>query len=125
MGEPKSTSWQSFIAKFDRIANRKKWSKYKKLYRLFDCLSEKALEYAERAEEKNDYEKLKKKLSLRFNIKDVPVADRSNLACIKQTEDESLEEFLHRVLTIAMNGFDKADNATMQKVALEAFLRGC
>ena len=124
-GEPKSTSWQSFIAKFDRIASRKKWSKDKKLYRLFDCLSEKALEYAERAEEKNDYEKLKKELSLRFNIKDAPVADRSNLACIKQTEDESLEEFLHRVLTIAMNGFDKADNATMQKVALEAFLRGC
>ena len=53
------------------------------------------------------------------------MADRSNLACIKQTEDESLEEFLHRVFTIAMNGFDKADNATMQKVALEAFLRGC
>ena len=36
-----------------------------------------------------------------------------------------MEEFLHRVLIIAMNGFDKADNGTMQKVALEAFLRGC
>lgn len=124
-GEPKTTSWQSFIAKFDRIAKRKKWSDGKKLYRLFDCLTEKALEYAERAEEKDDYNKLKKELGLRFNIKDAPVADRSNLACVKQNEDESLEDFLHRVLTIAMNGFESADNNTMQKLATEAFLRGC
>ena len=53
------------------------------------------------------------------------MADRSNLACVKQTEDESLEDFLHRVLTIAMNGFVTADNNTMQKLATEAFLRGC
>ena len=75
-GEANGQSWQSFIAKFDRIAKRKKWSEEKKLYRLFDCLSEKALEYAERAEEKKSYEQLKSKLGLRFNIKDAPVAAR-------------------------------------------------
>ena len=105
----------SFIAKFDRIATRKKWSDYMKLYRLFDCLSEKALEYAERAEEKDNYDKLKKELGLRFNIKDAPLAARQKLHVIKQTEEEGLEEFLQRVLTTVMDGFHVADNTTVQK----------
>ena len=124
-GSPSGSSWQSFIAKFDRIATRKKWSDDKKLYRLFDCLSKKALEYAERDEEKDNYDKLKKELGLRFNIKDAPVAARQKLHVIKQTEEEGLEEFLQRVLTTAMDGFHVADNTTVQKLATEALLRGC
>ena len=65
-GSPSGSSWQSFIAKFDRIATRKKWSDDKKLYRLFDCLFEKALEYAERAGEKDNYDKLKKRARLKI-----------------------------------------------------------
>ena len=88
-------------------------------------MSEKALEYAERAEEKDNYDKLKTELGLRFNIKDAPVAARQKLHVIKQTEEEGLEEFLQRVLTTAMDGFHVADNTTVQKLATEAFLRGC
>lgn len=65
-----------------------------------------ALEYAERAEEKDDNEKLQKELGLRFKIKDVPVADRSKLSFVKRTEGESLEEFPDKVLTLAINGFN-------------------
>ena len=52
------SSWQSFT-KFDCIETWKRWSDDKKSSSFFDCLSEKALEYAERAE-KDNYDKLKK-----------------------------------------------------------------
>ena len=80
-------------------------------------MSEKALDYPKRAEEKDNYDNLKKELGLRFNIKDAPVAAR------KQTEEEGLEEFLQEVLTTAMDDFHVADNNTVQKLATEAFLR--
>ena len=61
----------------------------------------------------------------RFDLKDVPVAARQNLHSIKQLEDESIEAFLQRVMTVASDGFARADNETLQNVAVEAFLRGC
>ena len=55
------------------------------------------------------------------------MAARQKLHVIKQTEveEEGLEELLQRVLTTAMDGFHVADNTTVQKLATEAFLRGC
>ena len=117
------SSWQSFIAKFDRIATRKRWSDDKKLYRPFDCLSEKALEYAERAE-KDNYDKLKKELGLDLTLK-MCHWPHVKLQVIKQNEEEGLEEFLQRVLTNAMDGLHVADNTTVQKLTTEVFLRGC
>ena len=124
-GDPKGLTWSSFISKFDRIAKRRNWTKRKRLDRLFDCLSEKALEYANRSEGRNSYRKLKKELGLRFDLKEAPVAARQKLHLMKQNDDEGLEEYLQRVLTSAMDGFNTADNNTVQQLATEAFLRGC
>ena len=44
---------------------------------------------------------------------------------MKPNEDEGLEEYLQRVLTSTMDGFNTADNNTVQQLATEAFLRGC
>ena len=124
-GDPKGLTWSSFISKFDRIAKRRDWTKRKRLDRLFDCLSEKTLEYANRSEGRNSYRKLKKELGLRFDLKEAPVAARQKLHLMKQNEDEGLEEYLQRVLTSAMDGFNTADKNTVQQLATEAFLRGC
>ena len=93
--------------------------------RLFNYLSDKALEYATKSEVQDNYKSLKKELTLRFDLRDEPVAARQILQLVKQMEEESLEEYLQRVLTIAMDGFYGAGAATLQQLSTEAFLRGC
>ena len=44
----------------------------------------------------------------RFDLKDTPIAARQNLHIIKQTEDESIEAFLQRVMTVATDGYGMA-----------------
>ena len=123
-GDPTKLSWTSFMARFVRTAERRGWSERKKMDRLFDCLSEKALEYANRSKAET-YEALRRELDLRFDLKDAPVAARQRLHVVRQEDEESLEDFLQRVLTITMDGFDKAEVGTLQQLATESFLRGC
>ena len=59
-GDPTKGSWSSFIIKFERTADRHKWSDGKKLDRLFGCLNDKALEYAVKCKNNQDYDNLKK-----------------------------------------------------------------
>ena len=124
-GDSKGPTWLSFITKFHRIAKRRGWSKRKRLDRLFDCLAETALEYASKSKGRHSYRELKKELGLRFDLREPPIAARQNLYLMKQSEDESLEAYLQRVLTAAMHGLKISDNSTMQLLATEAFLRGC
>ena len=123
-GDPNKQSWLSFISKFERIAQRRKWTAQKRLDRLFDCLSETALEYANRCEGQNDYVQLRAELARRFDLRDTPVAARQKLHTIRQKEDEGLEVFLQRVLSVCLDGFPQTDAITLQNVATEAFLRG-
>lgn len=44
IGDPKDSFLSSFISRFDCVVKRRKWSKKKRLERLFDCLLEKTLE---------------------------------------------------------------------------------
>ena len=118
-------SWHAFISSFKRIANRRGWSKRKCFDRLFDSLSGKALEYADRCNHEGSYKLLKKELSLRFDSRDAPVAARQKLHIMKQDDGESLEDYLQRVLTVAMDGFSETDPKTVQQLATESFLRGC
>ena len=124
-GDSKGPTWLSFITKFHRTAKRRGWSKRKRLERLFDCLAETALEYATKSKGRHSYKDLKKELGLRFDLREAPVAARQNLYLMKQSDDESLEAYLQRVLTAAMHGLKTSDNGTVQLLATEAFLRGC
>ena len=54
--------------------------------RLFDCLTEKTLGYANRPKAET-YEALKLELSLRFDLKNIPVAARQCLHLVKQEDD--------------------------------------
>ena len=118
-GDPTKLSWRGFITKFDRVALLRGWSDNKKLDRLFDCLTDKELEYANRAEGR-DYSLLKNELALQF---DEPVATRQRLHIIKQSEEESLEDFLQRVLTVTIYGYDDAQIATLQQLVRRLFFK--
>ena len=125
-GDPSSgLSWSSFIMKFDRIARRKGWSDDKKLDRLYDCLTDKALEYASRSDNRDNYDGLRQELALRFDLKEEPIAARQRLHSSKQEEDETLESYLQRIMTITLDGYKSERTALIQQVSTEAFLRGC
>ena len=124
-GDSKGPTSLSFITKFHRIAKRRRWSKRKRLDRLFDCLAETALEYANKSKGRTSYSQLTKELGLRFDLREAPVAARQTLHMMRLNDDETLEVYLERVLTIAMGGFKASDNNTVQQLATEAFLRGC
>ena len=122
-GDPNKQSWLSFISKFERIAQRRKWTSQKRLDRLLDCLSETALEYANRCKGQNDYVQLRAELARRFDLQDTPVATRQKFHTNRQKEDEGLELLLQRVLSVCLDGFPQTDAITLQHVATEAFLR--
>ena len=115
----------AYLAKFERLAERCEWSEAKKLYRLFDCLSGTALEFANKCAGRDSYDTLIKELGQRFDLKDTPLAARNNLYAMEQYEDETIEAFLQRVMTAATDGFGMSDKVLLQNVATEAFLRGC
>ena len=96
-GDPNKQSWLSFISMFERVAQRRKWMAQKRLDWLFDCLSETALEHANRCKGQNEYVQLMAELARRFDLWDTPVAARQKLHTIRQKEDEI---FLQRVLSI-------------------------
>lgn len=86
---------------------------------------ETALEYASKSKGRHSYKDLKKELGLRFGLREPPIAARQNLYLMKQSDDESLEAYLQRVLTAAMHGLKTSDHNTVQLLATETFLRGC
>ena len=57
-------------------------------------------------------------------MRDEQVTARQRLHVIKQNEEESLEDFLQRVLTVTIDDYGDAQIATLQQLATEAFLRG-
>ena len=77
-GDLVKLSCRGFISKFNRVASWRDWLDQKKLDQLFDCLTDKALEYANRAEGR-DYSSLKNELALCFDLRGEPVAAKQQL----------------------------------------------
>ena len=117
-------SWESFIFQFERIAKVRKWSKRDKLNCFYDGLTEKALDYARKTKGTKKYEKLKKKMAERFDVKVNPSISRRELTMVKMTSDETLEEFSQRVYFLTMDAYPGAKEGTIQQIAVEVFLRG-
>ena len=93
--------------------------------RLLDCLTDVALEYARKVNTDDDYKSLRGALKQRFSKKDEPVSARRQLQYVKQFDDETLEEFAERVHFPVMDGYDHCENAVIDQIGSEAFLRGC
>lgn len=116
---------EPFIFQFDRIANRYDWRQAKKTEKLLDCLSDQALEYAQKRGLHTDYETLRQGLSQRFMNKDTATVARKQLHSMRQREDETLEGFSQRVHFLTLDGHPEANDPTVQQIAIEAFLLGC
>lgn len=117
-------SWESFIYQFERAANRRHWRSKRKTGRLLDCLKDIALEYARKVNKDDDYDAVRKKMKRRFSKKPEPVTARRQLQYVRQ-ENESLEDFAHKVYVLALDGYEKCEDDALEDIATEAFLRGC
>ena len=119
--------WDAFIFQFERIANRRLWSQHRRAEQLTDCLTDQALRYVQKLGEPKTrgYRRLRRELERRFQL-DITAGDsRKELHTVKQNEDEALEEYSQRVHFLVLEGYPGAADATIQAVAVEAFLRGC
>jgi len=61
----------------------------------------------------------------RFTKKPQPVIARRQLPYVRQQENESLEDFAHKVYMLALGGYEKCEDDALEDIATEAFLWGC
>jgi hypothetical protein len=120
-----SPNWESFIYQFEGIAAHREWSIHKKTFRLQDCLSDLALEYARRVNQNGDYKDLKRHLKRRFSIKEVPPLACRQLLFTKQHEKGSVDKFAQRVYFLVLDGYESCEGNVLDEIATDIFLRGC
>ncbi|CAG2217872.1 unnamed protein product [Mytilus edulis] len=105
--------WRPYYLQFSTIADRCKWQSEQRLYKLIECLRDKALKfYSSRPKfVQTNYESLCKKMEERFGRKEPPHIVRRLLQDLKQEQEESLEEFAERAQELATDGYpDTPDN---------------
>ena len=123
-GSPTRVKFDVFLTKFNRTATRRQWDEGKCLDRFINCLSDQALEYANRSRYNADYAQLIADMTVRFDYRDEPMAARQKLSAVKQ-ESETEEEFVQKVQALANDGYrENRDNDLLNYLTTEAFLRG-
>ena len=120
-------TWKSFILQFKQTAKQYHWDESSKRKRQLECLRGKAIEfvYSNSSYIRKDYKRLVKELDRRFGEHDQLSMKRRQLLSARQTEDESLADWADRILTLVRECYRHADEAMLQAMATEAFLRGC
>ncbi|CAC5378765.1 unnamed protein product [Mytilus coruscus] len=97
------TEWKPYYMQFIHFSNRYRWDSKQRLDRLIECLRDKALKfYSTRPPSvQNDFVLVSEKLNQRFGNKDLPCTIRRQLQEVRQTIDETVEEFAERVQEMA------------------------
>ena len=119
--------WRPYHLQFSTIADRYKWNTEQRLFKLIECLRDKALKfYSSRPKfVQTNYEALCKKMDERFGRKEMPHIVRRLLQDLKQELDESLEEYAERAQELAIDGYPDTPDKFVQTLATDAFLKGC
>jgi hypothetical protein len=119
--------WKSYHLQFVHTATRFEWGELQKLDNFLMCLRGKALKYfsTRPTSVQRDFDTLMDKMAQRFGNKDLPHSIRRQLQDVKQTIEESIEEYAERVQEMATEGYVEASEDIVEMMATEAFLRGC
>jgi len=64
-------------------------------------------------------------MNQRFGKKDLPHSIRRQLQDVRQNLDESIEEYTERVQEMATYGYIDATEDIIERMAVDAFLKGC
>ncbi|KAH3797518.1 hypothetical protein DPMN_151099 [Dreissena polymorpha] len=118
-------SWQAFMTKFEKYAGIFEWEDREKRDYLCLCLTDKASEYYALVMDREvelGYHEVVDKLERRFGYRDLPETARVTFCSARQGEEESVDDWADRVLTLAGKAYRDLPEAYMLQ---ESILRFC
>ena len=122
------TNWLSFKKKFDSYRKVMRWSEEESKDYLMWSLEGKALDFLTITKidlEKYSFRKIMKKLETRFGVKELTETSKAKFRQAFQKQDESLEEWADRVMTLATPAFVDLPEDHLKKEAIARFCQGC
>ena len=117
-------NWKAWFMQFYDIADRRRWNYTTKLGKMKELLKDDALAYFSRLplNVRESYRLLCAKMNLRFGQKDTPRTAQTQLFVIKQKDEEELEEWAERCMSVSMDGWQDHLEVVAQEQAVNAFL---
>ena len=122
------TNWLSFKKKFDSYRKVMRWSEEESKDYLMWSLEGKVLDFLTITKidlEKYSFRKIMKKLETRFGVKELTETSKAKFRQAFQKQDESLEDWADRVLTLATPAFVDLPEDHLKKEAIARFCQGC
>ena len=122
------TNWLSFKKKFDSYRKVMRWSEEESKDYLMWSLEGKALDFLTITKidlEKYSFRKIMKKLETRFGVKELTETSKAKFRQAFQKQDESLEDWADRVMTLATPAFVDLPEDHLKREAIARFCQGC
>ncbi|KAH3779171.1 hypothetical protein DPMN_180650 [Dreissena polymorpha] len=122
------TRWLSFRQKFESYRTVNKWSASESLDYLNWCLEGKALDFfsIHRQQGPNiSFIDMMAKLECRFGAKELPETSKAKFQQATQYQNESLEDWADRVLSLAMPAFRDLPEQYCTEEVISRFCQGC
>ena len=122
------TNWLSFKKKFDSYRKVMRWSEEESKDYLMWSLEGKALDFLTITKidlEEDSFRKIMKKLETRFGVKELAETSKAKFRQAFQKQDESLEDWADRVMTLATPAFVDLPEDHLKKEAIARFCQGC
>ena len=122
------TNWLSFKRKFDSYRKVMRWSEEESKDYLMWSLEGKALDFLTITKidlEKYSFRRIMKKLETRFGVKELTEISKAKFRQAFQKQDESLEDWADRVMTLATPAFVDLPEDHLKKEAIARFCQGC
>ena len=122
------TNWLSFKRKFDSYRKVMRWSEEESKDYLMWSLEGKALDFLTITKidlEKYSFRRIMKKLETRFGVKELTETSKAKFRQAFQKQDESLEDWADRVMTLATPAFIDLPEDHLKKEAIARFCQGC
>ena len=122
------TNWLSFKKKFDSYRKVMKWTEEESKDYLMWSLEGKALDFLTITKidlEKYSFRRIMKKLETRFGVKELTETSKAKFRQAFQKQDESLEDWADRVMTLATPAFVDLPEDHLKKEAIARFCQGC
>ena len=122
------TNWLSFKKKFDSYRKVMKWTEEESKDYLIRSLEGKALDFLTISKidlEKYSFRRIMKKLETRFGVKELTETSKAKFCQAYQRQDELLEDWADRVMTLATPAFVDLPEDHLKKEAIARFCQGC
>ena len=118
--------WESFIIRFQLIADRFDWGKRRQVEEMILCFRDDALIFASQLPQylREDLDSLCKEMDKRFGDHTLPETYRRNLRTIRKSNTENYQKFAARVAECVRKAFPGINDILFNKLCVEHLLNG-